>query len=359
MGEAGAGEKPATELEPGERVAERYTVCRKLGEGGYGAVYEVERGSGKRYACKVEAATEPLQALKMEVMVLQALEKAGALHSCRMIEGGMNEKIRFIVMTMLGPSLQSLRKDRRSQCFSLSTALRVGHQCLEAVKEVHDVGFLHRDLKPANLAIGRSDMGPQGPKTVYLLDFGIARKYRDENGALRKARQRAGFRGTLRYAPLNCHRQKELSRRDDLESWLYLLVELTNGRLPWRELTVKDEVFKAKQEARSPKGLPVLFRHCPDFYQSLLDLIDGMEYGTTPAYERMGQALAWGLEQSPAPHNRPDAPLDWEQPPAPAGPKTRVRTAPKSAANQSARRPRNDRPRLAPGKPPKPHKRTT
>lgn len=216
MGEAGAaaGEKAATDLEPGERLAERYTVLKKLGEGGYGAVYEVERGSGKRYACKVEAASEPLQALKMEVMVLQALEKAGAFHSCRMVEGGMNEKIRFIVMTMLGPSLQALRKERRSQCFSLSTALRVGQQSLEAVKEIHDVGFLHRDLKPANLAVGRAEQS----RIVYLLDFGIARKYREDNGELRKARKRAGFRGTLRYAPLNCHRQKELSRRDDLES---------------------------------------------------------------------------------------------------------------------------------------------
>ena len=40
--------------------------------------------------------------------------------------------------------------------------------------------------------------------------------------------------GTLRYASLNAHNRLKLSRRDDLESLLYMLVHISreNG-LPW------------------------------------------------------------------------------------------------------------------------------
>ena len=42
--------------------------------------------------------------------------------------------------------------------FSLSTSLRVGMQCLEAIEDLHNIGYLHRDLKPGNYAIGREQV---------------------------------------------------------------------------------------------------------------------------------------------------------------------------------------------------------
>lgn len=33
----------------------------------------------------------------------------------------------------------------------------------------------------------------------------------------------AGFRGTVKYAPVACHAQRELCRLDDLETWLYMI----------------------------------------------------------------------------------------------------------------------------------------
>ncbi|KAJ3446508.1 tau-tubulin kinase [Anaeramoeba flamelloides] len=47
-----------------------------------------------------------------------------------------------------------------------------------------------------------------------------------------------GFRGTTRYASLNFHLGIDLSRRDEIWSLLYLLVEFLKGELPWSQ--VKD-----------------------------------------------------------------------------------------------------------------------
>ncbi|KAJ3049618.1 hypothetical protein HK097_009403 [Rhizophlyctis rosea] len=41
------------------------------------------------------------------------------------------------------------------------------------------------------------------------------------------------YRRVFRYADLNLHKGKELSPRDDIESLLYLLIDLHNGKLPW------------------------------------------------------------------------------------------------------------------------------
>jgi hypothetical protein len=41
-----------------------------------------------------------------------------------------------------------------------------------------------------------------------MLDFGLARKYTNAEGQVRPARPQAGFRGTVRYASVNAHKNK-------------------------------------------------------------------------------------------------------------------------------------------------------
>lgn len=112
-------------------------------------------------------------------------------------------------MQLQAKNLAELRRAQPRGAFSLSTTLRLGFQILKGIESIHEVGFLHRDVKPSNFAVGRT---PQTMRRIYMLDFGLARQYTNANGEVRPARAAAGFRGTVRYASINAHKNKEMGK---------------------------------------------------------------------------------------------------------------------------------------------------
>ena len=159
--------------------------------------------SKENVALKLESAKQSKQVLKMEVTVLRRLQ--GKDHVCKFLGGGTNELYNYVVMTLQGKNLAELRRSQTRQYFTLSTSLRISLQILEAIEYIHSIGFLHRDVKPSNFAMGRLSTTC---RKVFMLDFGLARKYTNAEGGVRTARPQAGFRGTVRYASINAHKNK-------------------------------------------------------------------------------------------------------------------------------------------------------
>lgn len=62
---------------------------------------------------------------------------------------------------------------------------------------------------------------------VYLIDFGLSKKYRDhKTHAHIPYKENKNLTGTARYASVHTHLGIEQSRRDDMESILYVLIYL-------------------------------------------------------------------------------------------------------------------------------------
>lgn len=86
-------------------------------------------------------------------------------------------------------------------------------------------GVVHRDIKPENIVTGRKAHQNQ----VFLVDFGISKFYKSEDGTHIDFQENKPFMGTMRYASIDAHRGYELSRKHDLESLGYVLIYLQTG----------------------------------------------------------------------------------------------------------------------------------
>ncbi|XP_066945982.1 uncharacterized protein Asator isoform X3 [Macrobrachium rosenbergii] len=291
-------------LQPGHVVKERWKVVRKIGGGGFGEIYEgQDLVTREQVALKLESAKQPKQVLKMEVAVLKKLQ--GRDHVCRFIGCGRNERFNYVVMQLQAKNLAELRRAQPRGAFSLSTTLRLGHQILRAIEAIHEVGFLHRDIKPSNFSMGRM---PHNCRKVYMLDFGLARQYTNANGEVRTPRAAAGFRGTVRYASINAHKNKEMGRHDDLWSLFYMTVEFVNGQLPWRKIKDKEQVglMKEKYDHR------LLIKHLPSDFKQFLEHIQILDYHDKPDYAMLSGLFERCMKRRGV---KDSDPFDWEKTP--------------------------------------------
>ncbi|KAL1238071.1 putative serine/threonine-protein kinase [Trichinella pseudospiralis] len=228
-------------LEQGVLLKDHWLIMEKLGCGNYGAVYKCENQSTKEIAAvKAEDGNKEQSALALEIHILKLLQ--GRKHICQLYSHGTCFGLHFMIISLLGKSLWELQSEAPNGRFSISTCLRVAVQSLHALKALHSVGYVHRDVKTDNLAIG---YGEVEQRRIYLIDFGLAKRYIDENGNVRQPRRKPGFRGTSTYASIRAHKQEELGRVDDLWSWLYSVMEMATGRLPWNDLK-KEKLLEAK-----------------------------------------------------------------------------------------------------------------
>ena len=83
---------------------------------------------------------------------------------------------------------------------------------------------------------------------VYLLDFGLAKKYRLSSTLIQyPMNNKKKLTGTARYASINALKGYEQSRRDDLEAVEYVLMYLLRGSLSWQGLQAKNKEERYKK----------------------------------------------------------------------------------------------------------------
>jgi len=292
---------PGAQLEPGYLVKGRWKVVKSVGKGAFGEIFECEDiETNVKVAIKTEKLDSKKRVLKIEVAVLKKLQACPFV--CRYQQFGRHDDFHFVVMELLGENLSVLRKRQPGKKFSVGTTMRLGMQMVRAIEGMHDHGYLHRDIKPSNFAMGRQ---PENRDWCFLIDFGLARRYVLPSGDIRTARESAGFRGTARYASINSHLSKELSRRDDLWSLLYMIIEFLKGSLPWSNIENKEDVGRRKIELDSLELVKDLQPEMKMFVEHLHTL----DYKDKPNYDYIMDLFNQIMEHS---GHTEDEPYDWE-----------------------------------------------
>lgn len=172
----------------------------------------------------------------------------------------------FLLMNRLGPSIASLLQKCRGK-FTLKTTLMITIQTLERLQYIHNRGILHMDLEPTNMLMGRSNEA-----VLFLVDFDKAHDLND-GGHPRNVAGRHPL-----FASRHVHDGLEPSRRDDLESLMYIMIFLYWGSLPWSLTQGRgdEQIFRKCGSEKKIialmklcDGLPTQMRRCVRYVLSL------------------------------------------------------------------------------------------
>jgi serine/threonine protein kinase len=148
-----------------------YEIVRKLGEGGFGKAYLIQRRKiGTKHVLKVCGSREALEeAKKYAVLQDKHLKNVAEFQEFYdendnpiTINGEKRSAIRIAYIE--GKSLRELIEEKGS--LDLKLVRNVCSDVLEGLKGLNEQGLIHRDIKPENIMI--SDDG-----TVKLIDLGL------------------------------------------------------------------------------------------------------------------------------------------------------------------------------------------
>lgn len=224
---------PESEIVPGELIAERWALVRKLGEGGMAIVFLArDTTSGALRAIKILRREFMSEEQVVSRFALEAKTAARLVHPniVRVFEDTITPwgAPCFLMEALDGQSLAEAAPLGRR--LTLPRAASIVQRVLVALSEAHRQGVVHRDLKPDNIFL----VGPLGAEqAVKLLDFGVARVIEAAGGHTRKTKT-GMMLGTPGYmSPEQLRNAKDVDARGDLWSLATVFYELLTGHDPF------------------------------------------------------------------------------------------------------------------------------
>ena len=155
------------------RIAGRYEIASKLGEGGMGVVFRAYDPAPMDREVAVKTLHEFSDPLALELFYKEctALKSISHPNIVEIFDMGEYEedghKRPFFVMPLLpGETLDQLIR-RASHRLTVDRVVEIFAQTCRGLHAAHEHGLVHRDLKPSNIFVMADD-------SVKIIDFGVA-----------------------------------------------------------------------------------------------------------------------------------------------------------------------------------------
>jgi serine/threonine protein kinase len=251
-------------------IANKYKIVSRISEGEFGEVFRGENiRSGEKVAIKFEHKMDNIKMLKNEAKILQYLKTKEGFPQLKWF--GSNSESNFLVMNLLGLSIKNYVHNYNR--LSLKTVLSIGIQMINIIKTLHENELIHRDIKPDNFLLGHGIY----TNKLYLIDFGLCKRY-NFKGSHIKRKNINSIIGSPNFVSINVHKGIEPSRRDDLESCIYIFIYMLKGNLSWFKLNDLNEVYALKRKIQYDITLP-------SFLKEIINYIRSIDFEIKPDYE--------------------------------------------------------------------------
>ena len=259
-------------------IAGKYEIRRRLGRGGFGAVYEaVHVEIGRRVAIKTidrshAGSLERVTRFRREARAAGQIESPHIVH---VFDIGEDPELGlYMVMELLtGEDLAS--KLERVGKLPVEHAIEFAYQAARGLAKAHAAGVVHRDLKPANIFLVSRDDATRA--TVKVVDFGVSKLAADARSpGDGEAITRAGVTmGTPQYMSPEQVRGGDVDARTDVWALGAVLYEMLAGKPAYPLLESYERTFIS-----IAMGKPTpLANIAPWVPQAVIDVVeDAMEH---------------------------------------------------------------------------------
>lgn len=192
---------------------------------GFGRFYEVSK-EGRKYSLKKLFKTEP----SSEEICIPLRDNSQLNLSILEDEFPDLEELIWEGKTKtLDNTLEAIRIKNGGK-FNIKTVILIGIQGVQQIQKVHEKRLIHRDIRAGNFVL---DLNAGPPQMIHLINSGFCSLYMDENGVHSPFKENIKYKGDPLYMSLFGHLKIRSTRRDDLISLGYMLLDLFFGVLPW------------------------------------------------------------------------------------------------------------------------------
>jgi serine/threonine protein kinase len=267
-----------------------YNILEPISEGTFGKVFKAQHKRTQECVAIKFDNNEGLGAintLKNEAKIYYYLKDDHKRFFPILRGYGLYNNQNYLIINLLGESL--CKRVQQLTKFSLNTTLLLGIQMINILEVLHNHDLLHRDLKPSNLLFGLGSI--KQTNKLFLIDFGLCKRY-SYNGAHIPIKTNKNIIGTPNFVSINVHKNIEPSRRDDIESCLYIMLYMLLGRLEWFNETNIQTILELKLELTNNNKL------VPEWLRLLLVYVHQLQFDETPNYNHLIQTIQKELDRN-------------------------------------------------------------
>jgi len=262
-------------------LANFYDYSKIIGEGSFGKVYIGEHRITKKQVA-IKQNTDVPQFLLHESKIMRNLQTHKNIPKI-IWYGSLNNKP-TLIMELLNISLKDVREN--SIISNNKLLQNIGNQLLCGIEYMHSKNIIHRDIKPENI------MFKTNKQDVCFIDFGLAKYYKIANQHVDITRNMEVI-GSYNYCSRNMNMGIRPSRRDDIESILYVLLNLSSNIIPARK-TFAGYTNVEKNDYLKTFKMQLSYSGENQYIKNLLEILKyvrALSYIDEPDYERVKSIL--------------------------------------------------------------------